>query len=63
MSVVTYFRLSMTSARGILGDVEPAVSRWRSRGRALGMSAEELAAVAGAFEHAERRAARAAAKG
>jgi len=55
MSVAAYFRLTAATARRIVGEVERAVSTWRSTGRALGMSAHELEAFAEAFEHGERQ--------
>jgi len=42
----------------MLGEIERAVSRWRDRGRALGISDRELEPFADAFEHPERKAAR-----
>jgi hypothetical protein len=35
----------------MLREVELAVSRWRSMGRSLGMSTQELDQFADAFEH------------
>jgi serine/threonine-protein kinase HipA len=58
LSVAPYFRVSRTRTRAILGEVERAVSRWRSVGKRLGMSERELADLADAFEHPERVAAR-----
>ncbi len=58
MSVTGYFRIATPRAREILREVEAAVSQWRTRGAALGMTARELEAFEDAFEHAERRAAR-----
>ena len=59
MSALPYFRISVPRARQMLATVERVVSRWRSMGRSLGMSAEELDQFTGAFEHEERAAARA----
>ena len=58
MSVIPYFRISTTRARELLGEVESSVMRWRDEGRALGMSDQELAPFADAFEHPQRAAAR-----
>ncbi len=54
MSAAPYFRLTAAAARRIVGEVERAVSHWRTVGHALGMSAHELEAFAEAFEHHER---------
>lgn len=54
MSAAPYFRLTAAAARRIVGEVERAVSQWRTVGRALGMSAHELEAFVEAFEHGER---------
>jgi serine/threonine-protein kinase HipA len=58
MSALPYFRIATTRAREILGDVEHAVSQWRSVGRSLGMDTRSLDQFADAFEHEERAAAR-----
>jgi serine/threonine-protein kinase HipA len=58
LSVTSYFRLSISRAREILGEVERVVSTWREQGRSLGLTARELDAFADAFEHVERREAR-----
>ena len=58
MSALPYFRIAMPRARQMLRKVEQAVSQWRSMGRSLGMSAQELDQFADAFEHEERAAAR-----
>lgn len=63
MSALPYFRIAVPRAREILHEVEHAVSRWRSAGRELGMSARELDQFADAFEHGERAAARNASRG
>lgn len=54
MSVIPYFRISKTRARGILSDVAHSVSSWRATGHNMGMSDDELEPFADAFEHAER---------
>jgi serine/threonine-protein kinase HipA len=54
MAVAAYFKLDKEAAVKILAEVERAVSNWRVRGRALGMSAAELELFADAFEHRER---------
>lgn len=59
MSAIAYFRLSRERARTILAEIEGAVATWRAEGRALGMTATELEMFRDAFEHDERRAARA----
>lgn len=53
-SVNSYFQISSTRAKQILGEVERAVSGWRKTGRALGMSKAELDQFEDAFEHSER---------
>ncbi|MDI1334581.1 MAG: type II toxin-antitoxin system HipA family toxin [Lacunisphaera sp.] len=58
MSVTAYFRIQPGRAKQILREVNRAVDGWRKRGRALGLTANELDAFADAFEHAERSAAR-----
>lgn len=58
MSVTAYFRIAAPRARKILREVERAVSRWRERARALGMTGAEIDLFADAFEHPEREAAR-----
>ncbi|MCG5055953.1 MAG: type II toxin-antitoxin system HipA family toxin [Myxococcales bacterium] len=58
LSVCAYFRLSPNRAREILAEVESAVGRWRTEGKALGMTKQELEAFADAFEHEQRVAAR-----
>lgn len=58
MSVVPYFRIQSKRAKTILREVEQAVDGWRERGRALGMTSNELESFADAFEHAERAAAK-----
>jgi serine/threonine-protein kinase HipA len=58
MATATYFQIKAKRAREILAEVEGAVSKWRVRGREIGMSAVELDQFAEAFEHEERRVAR-----
>jgi len=58
MAVAPYFRISPRRAKEILGKVESAVSRWRERGREIGMTAAELEPFTRAFEHGERDAVR-----
>lgn len=57
MSAVPYFGLKLDRARQVLGEVETAVARWRTRGADLGMTAVELEELVDAFEHEERSAA------
>jgi serine/threonine-protein kinase HipA len=61
-SVIAYCRISRARANKILSRIEGAVSQWREAGSALGLTKKELAQFAEAFEHAEREAARRAAK-
>jgi serine/threonine-protein kinase HipA len=58
MAVAPYFRISPKRAKEILGKVEGAVSRWRERGREIGMTVAELEPFTRAFEHGERDAVR-----
>ena len=58
LSVREYFNLPVNEARKILSRVTTAIAIWRAQGRKLGMTRIELDAFAGAFEHAEREAAR-----
>ena len=58
LSVLAYFQISRASAKGILGRIEQALSKWREAGAALGMTNQELDQFADAFEHPEREAAR-----
>jgi serine/threonine-protein kinase HipA len=46
----------------MLGRIERALSQWRKKGLALGMTKQELDQFAEAFEHTERKAARQAAQ-
>jgi len=62
LSVLSYFRISRTRAKEILGQIEQALSTWRGAGAALGMTRPELDQFAEAFEHPEREAARKAAR-
>jgi serine/threonine-protein kinase HipA len=55
MSVTPYFKMTMKQAKEILVDIERAVSSWRKKGRALGMTTYELDQFGDAFEHVERR--------
>jgi serine/threonine-protein kinase HipA len=54
MSVIAYFRLSLSRAKEILREVERAVAGWRKVGRTLGMSTRDTENFADAFEHSER---------
>ncbi len=58
MEVAPYFQIKPARAREIVTEVDQAVSRWRERGREIGMSEPELDQFADAFEHRERMAAR-----
>ena len=58
LSVAGYFRVPKARAGEILRAVVDAVGQWRVVGKGLGMTARDLDAFAGAFEHAERDAAR-----
>jgi hypothetical protein len=58
MSALPYFRIAVPRARQMLREVEHVVSQWRSMGRSLRMSTQELDQFAEAFEHEERAAAR-----
>lgn len=58
LSVLSYFQISRTRAKEILGRIEQALSEWREAGSALGMTNQELDQFAEAFEHPEREAAR-----
>jgi serine/threonine-protein kinase HipA len=58
MAVAPYFRISPKRAQEILAKVEGAVSRWRERGREIGMTVAELEPFTRAFEHRERDAVR-----
>lgn len=57
MSAVPYFGLKPDRARRVLGEVESAVARWRTRGAEIGMTVGELDEFIDAFEHDERLAA------
>lgn len=56
--MIAYFRIPLARTKEMLGGVERAVSSWRGRGKALGMTDRELEPFADAFEHPERKAAR-----
>lgn len=58
LSVLSYFQVSRSRAKEILGRIERALSQWRVAGEALGMTKQELDQFADAFEHPEREAAR-----
>ncbi len=58
LSVIAYFRIPLVRAKEILGETERAISGWRDRGQALGMTHRELEQFADAFEHPQRQAAR-----
>ncbi len=58
MSIATYYRIELETARRFLAKVERAVAGWRNTGREIGMNNKELNQFAEAFEHAERSAAR-----
>lgn len=62
LSVLPYFRIPRARANEILRRIERALSQWRHRGKRLGMTNQELDHFADAFEHAERTAARRAAR-
>lgn len=49
LSAAKYFRLSMQDAHEILTSITTAVSPWRKRARALGLSAYEIESMAAAF--------------
>ncbi len=58
-SVRAYFNIPLARAKGILGEVESAVSRWRELGRKEAhMTDQELEHFVAAFEHSERDEAR-----
>jgi serine/threonine-protein kinase HipA len=56
MSVAPYFRVQTDAAIRMLRKIERAVSQWRTVGKKLGMTSNELDMFAGAFEHHERTA-------
>ena len=58
LSTAPYFRLRLSRAKVVLGEVEAAVGRWREVGAALGCTAQEREAFEDAFEHEERAVAR-----
>jgi serine/threonine-protein kinase HipA len=57
MSVIAYFRITKARAGEILSQVVKSVESWRTTGKSIGMSAEELEPFIDAFEHTERNAA------
>ena len=57
MSVIAYFRITDARAREILSEVAHAVDHWRTTGRSIGMTDEELEPFVDAFQHGERAAA------
>jgi serine/threonine-protein kinase HipA len=59
MAAAPYFQIQPNRARDILAKIEKAVSRWREKGRAIGMTDAELYPFTTAFEHVERNAVRA----
>ena len=59
MSIIPYCRIKLATAKRILAEVERAVAAWRRTGRSIGMSDTELDQFADAFEHSERKAAKA----
>jgi serine/threonine-protein kinase HipA len=58
MSVIAYFRITRTRAKGILSKVVHAMDNWRMTGRSIGMNDGELEPFVDAFEHGERDAAK-----
>ena len=54
MSAAPYFRVSHSTARKILREVDGAVGAWREVGSEIGLTSMELDAFTDAFEHAER---------
>jgi serine/threonine-protein kinase HipA len=61
LSVCGYFELDLKAARAIAAEVGKAVARWRQTATRLGATAAEIERMAGAFEHADSKAARKAA--
>jgi serine/threonine-protein kinase HipA len=61
LSVCGYFELDLKQARAVPAEVGKAVARWRQSATRLGATAAEIARMAGAFEHADSKAARKAA--
>lgn len=61
LSVIPYFQIPAERAKGILREIEHALSGWRETGLTLGMTERELDQFSEAFEHPEREAARRAA--
>jgi serine/threonine-protein kinase HipA len=58
LSVASYFRIWLSRAKAIIGEVERSVAGWRDQGHAVGMTEAELEPFATAFEHREREIAR-----
>jgi len=60
MSAAELFKLKLSRAKEIVGEVETAVSQWRTvaRQKEVGMTAKESEAFEEAFEHEERNTAR-----
>jgi serine/threonine-protein kinase HipA len=58
LSVCGYFELKLAEARAIAAEVGKAVARWRQTAKRLGAPAAEIERMAGAFEHADSKAAR-----
>jgi serine/threonine-protein kinase HipA len=61
LAVGSYFRLSSSAARALVGEVERATSNWRNVARQLGLPGSEIEHMAEAYETDQRRLARAAA--
>jgi len=57
LAVGGLFGIPRARAGAIIGEVDAAVSKWRSEARAIGFDAKEIDPFADAFEHAERTAA------
>ncbi len=53
MSVAPYFELDDARARAVAGDVARAVATWRDEAARRGLSKQETARMASAFEHAD----------
>ena len=54
MDTARYFGLAKTRATDVLGEVERAVSGWRTVATTLGFTKDEAESFADAFEHDER---------
>jgi serine/threonine-protein kinase HipA len=59
LDVAPVFRLAPEEARGVLGEVAVATSRWRETAKLTGISAGSIEQLAPAFEHEQTQAARA----